>query len=137
MGSMPNTWSLFISKKRGLKLHVCILGLRVHGTFRLRYNLKLLKMCHIYPPSNRYQFYVNSGITYHFKWTTKLIKIKMATLKVNFQAGFFTQNFLYSIILLPILLLHCIIPKINTKNSFNKNEKKIIKFFLFMEIGAP
>ena len=88
-----------------------VIILKAHATFRLRYTLKLLKMCHIYPSSNRYQFYVNSGITYRFKWTTKLIKIKMATLKVNFQAGFFTQNFLYSIILLPILLLHCIIPK--------------------------
>merc|ERR1712120_58634 len=83
--------------------------LKAHATFRLRYTLKLLKMCHIYPSSNRYQFYVNSGITYRFKWTTKLIKIKMAALKVIFQAGFFTQKFIYSIILLPIMLLHCII----------------------------
>ena len=94
-----------------LQRKVSYIHLKAHATFRLRYTLKLLKMCHIYPSSNRYQFYVNSGITYRFKWTTKLIKIKMATLKVNFQAGFFTQNFLYSIILLPILLLHCIIPK--------------------------
>merc|ERR1712002_613468 len=43
--------------------------------------------------------------------------------KLILRQAFFIEKFIYSIILLPIMLLHCIIPKINTKNSFNKNIK--------------
>ena len=33
------------------------LMLKGRATFRLRYTFTLLKMCHIYPSSNRYQFF--------------------------------------------------------------------------------
>ena len=44
--------------------------------------------------------------------------------KVYFLAGSFSQKIIYSEILLPIMILHCTIPKKSSKNNFNENEKK-------------
>ena len=46
--------------------------------------------------------------------------------EIYLLCNFVTNNAIYYIVLYQ---------KISTKNSFNKNEKKIHKFFFFLEIG--
>ena len=77
-------------------------------------------MCHIYPSSNRYQFYFNICNTYCFKWMIKLIKKTANPLKSLFSGRLFYPE---------IYLLHNFVTnsaitlyytkKISTKNSFN------------------